>query len=152
MHLLTVETARCPRSYYSAYAAAATHAVQLPGFCALCNAASSVPRDALWDKVHEADPRWNIELRGYQGPVGAQVRARLPWFLDALPSEQCAKGGAGGYTDALQRDAGDASGVAGLARGAVAASAFRTSYVPLGAQADFIGGMRVRYMLLKFKL
>ena len=39
--------------------------------------------------------------------LSAQVRARLPWFLDALPSEQCAKGGAGGYTDALQRDAGD---------------------------------------------
>ena len=73
------------------------------------------------------------------------MRARLPWFLDALPSEQCAKGGAGGYTDALQRDMRDASGVAGLARGTVAASAFRTSYVPLGAQADFIGGMRVRF-------
>ena len=78
--------------------------------------------------------------------LSAQVRARLPWFLDALPSEQCAKGGAGGYTDALQRDAGDPSGVAGLSRGAVAASAFRTSYVPLGAQADFIGGMRVRFV------
>lgn len=72
-----------------------------------------------------------------------QVRARLPWFLEALPSEQCAKGGAGGYTDALQRDRGDPSGIAGLAGGVVAASAFRTSYVPLGSQADFIGGMQV---------
>ena len=73
-----------------------------------------------------------------------QVQARLPWFLEALPSEQCAKGGAGGYTDALQRDPGDPSGISGLAGGVVTASAFRTSYVPLGTQADFINGMRVR--------
>lgn len=74
----------------------------------------------------------------------SQVRARLPWFLEALPSEQCAKGGAGGYSDALQRDAAEPTGIAGLGAGAVAASAFRISYVPLGTQADFIEGMRVR--------
>lgn len=40
-----------------------------------------------------------------------QVRQRLPWFLDALPSEDCAKGGAGAYTDALQRSTKESSGI-----------------------------------------
>ena len=40
-----------------------------------------------------------------------QTRQRLPWFLDALPSEDCAKGGAGAYTDALQRSAKESSGI-----------------------------------------
>jgi Niemann-Pick C1 protein len=39
------------------------------------------------------------------------VRERLPWFLDALPSEDCAKGGAGAYTDALQRSSKEPSGI-----------------------------------------
>ena len=41
----------------------------------------------------------------------SQTRQRLPWFLDALPSEDCAKGGAGAYTDALQRSAKESSGI-----------------------------------------
>ena len=40
-----------------------------------------------------------------------QTRQRLTWFLDALPSEDCAKGGAGAYTDALQRSAKESSGI-----------------------------------------
>ena len=40
-----------------------------------------------------------------------QTRQRLPWFLDALPSEDCAKGGAGAYTGALQRSAKESSGI-----------------------------------------
>ena len=40
-----------------------------------------------------------------------QTRQHLPWFLDALPSEDCAKGGAGAYTDALQRSAKESSGI-----------------------------------------
>ncbi len=34
-------------------------------------------------------------------------------------------------------------GVQGLGEGVVAASSFRTSYVPLNKQADFINGMQV---------
>lgn len=34
----------------------------------------------------------------------------LPWFLDAVPSEGCAKGGAGAYNNAIQKDASDATG------------------------------------------
>ena len=40
-----------------------------------------------------------------------QTRQHLPWFLDALPSEDCAKGGAGAYTDALQRSTKESSGI-----------------------------------------
>lgn len=39
------------------------------------------------------------------------MRERLPWFLGALPSEDCAKGGAGAYTDALQRSSKEPSGI-----------------------------------------
>ncbi len=71
------------------------------------------------------------------------MQARLPWFMEARPSAACAKGGAGAYSDALQRDADDPGGVAGLQRGVIAASAFRTSYVPLSRQTDFIDGFKV---------
>eukprot|EP00887_Chlorella_sp_A99_P002624 scaffold6.g2624.t1 len=84
---------------------------------------------------------------GRLGPGGrpglAEFRATLPWFLESLPSKACAKGGAGAYSDAVQRDAGDSTGVAGLgARGVVSASSFRTNYVVLSKQADFIGALQ----------
>lgn len=44
-----------------------------------------------------------------------QVKKRLPWFLKALPSEDCAKGGAGAYTDALQRSSKESTGIKVLA-------------------------------------
>ena len=71
------------------------------------------------------------------------MQARLPWFMEARPSAACAKGGAGAYSDALQRNASDPGGIAGLQRGVIAASAFRTSYVPLSRQTDFIDGLKV---------
>ena len=74
----------------------------------------------------------------------AQVQARLPWFMEARPSAACAKGGAGAYSDSLQRSSTDPGNVAGLERGVVAASAFRTSYVPLSRQTDFIDGLKAR--------
>lgn len=63
--------------------------------------------------------------------------------MEAKPSAECAKGGAGAYTDAIQRDPHQPGGLAGLDRGVVSASAFRTSYVPLSSQADFIKGLKV---------
>lgn len=74
---------------------------------------------------------------------GEQVRERLPWFLAAKPSVECPKGGAGAYTDSIQMDTSDDSGVAGLQKGLVASSSFRTFYVPLSKQADFINAMAV---------
>ncbi|EIE26672.1 multidrug efflux transporter AcrB transmembrane domain-containing protein [Coccomyxa subellipsoidea C-169] len=69
-------------------------------------------------------------------PTLHQVKERLPWFLKALPSEDCAKGGAGAYNGALQLSSKD--------YGVVEASSFRTSYVPLNKQEDFINGMQAR--------
>jgi hypothetical protein len=43
--------------------------------------------------------------------VLVQVKQRLPWFMKALPSEDCAKGGAGAYTGALQRSSKESSGI-----------------------------------------
>lgn len=77
-------------------------------------------------------------------PAAAQVQKKLPWFLESVPSMACAKGGAGAYTDAIRTDASDGTGVAGLSRGVVAASSFRTSYVPLSTQDDFISSLAVR--------
>ncbi|KAL6781423.1 SSD3 [Auxenochlorella protothecoides x Auxenochlorella symbiontica] len=75
-------------------------------------------------------------------PTLAQFQARLPWFLAAKPSAACAKGGAGAYDAALRRSASDATAVAGLSQGRVDASAFRTSYVALSRQADFIQALK----------
>lgn len=34
-------------------------------------------------------------------PSTAQFREKLPWFLDALPSADCAKGGHGAYAHSV---------------------------------------------------
>jgi Niemann-Pick C1 protein len=39
-------------------------------------------------------------------PSTTQFRDKLPWFLDALPSSDCSKGGKGAYSTSL-----DLSGV-----------------------------------------
>jgi Niemann-Pick C1 protein len=46
-------------------------------------------------------------------PALDQVKHYLPWFLKALPSEGCAKGGAGAYNNALQPSASDPTGGSG---------------------------------------
>ena len=71
------------------------------------------------------------------------MQEKLPWFLEAVPSAECAKGGVGGYNNALQLDSADATGIAGLSQGHVAASSFRTYYTPLNTQQDFINAYQV---------
>ena len=66
-----------------------------------------------------------------------------PWFLRGVPSAECAKGGGGGYNNALQMDSDDFTGIAGLTDGQVTASSFRTYYVPLNTQQDFIDAYQV---------
>lgn len=46
-----------------------------------------------------------------------------------------------------QADAHDETGIAGLSGGVVAASSFRTAYVPLSSQDDFISGLTVHNLL-----
>lgn len=72
-----------------------------------------------------------------------QVQEKLPRFLRAVPSAECAKGGVGGYNNALQLDASDPTGIAGLSAGQVVASSFRTYYVPLNTQQNFIDAYQV---------
>lgn len=81
-----------------------------------------------------------------------QVQDKLPWFLRAVPSAECAKGGVGGYNNALQLDVADATGIAGLSDGHVTASSFRTYYTPLNTQQDFIDAYQVRSGFLQFAL
>ena len=73
-------------------------------------------------------------------PSLGQFQRLLPLFMRARPSQACAKGGAGAYDGAVAwvSPPQGPRRVAGLDRGVVAASAFRTAYTPLSTQADFI--------------
>lgn len=67
-------------------------------------------------------------------PSTAQFKEKLPWFLDALPSADCAKGGHGAYTNSI-----DLSGYEG---GVIQASEFRTYHTPLNRQGDYVNAIR----------
>ncbi|TKY57553.1 Niemann-Pick C1 protein [Spatholobus suberectus] len=67
-------------------------------------------------------------------PSTAQFREKLPWFLDALPSADCAKGGHGAYTNSV-----DLNGYEG---GVIPASEFRTYHTPLNRQGDYVNAIR----------
>jgi len=43
-------------------------------------------------------------------PAHPLTHRYLPWFLESVPSESCAKGGAGAYNTALQKDTHDPTG------------------------------------------
>jgi len=61
--------------------------------------------------------------------------------MAAIPSAQCSKGGVGAYSSALQSDAEDPTGIAGLSNGMITASAFQAYYLPLANQRDFIAAL-----------
>ncbi|KAI5432551.1 hypothetical protein KIW84_020023 [Lathyrus oleraceus] len=67
-------------------------------------------------------------------PSTAQFKEKLPWFLDALPSADCAKGGHGAYTNSV-----DLNGYKG---GVIQASEFRTYHTPLNKQGDYVNAIR----------
>ncbi|KAI3459954.1 hypothetical protein Pfo_016617 [Paulownia fortunei] len=67
-------------------------------------------------------------------PSTAQFRDKLPWFLSALPSADCAKGGNGAYTSSVE--------LKGYEDGIIQASAFRTYHTPLNKQVDYVNSMR----------
>lgn len=48
------------------------------------------------------------DLPSRSRPSLDQFRRALPWFLDSLPSQACAKGGKGAYTDSIQAGQGGA--------------------------------------------
>ncbi|XP_075511720.1 uncharacterized protein LOC142547346 [Primulina tabacum] len=67
-------------------------------------------------------------------PTTSQFRDKLPWFLSALPSADCAKGGKGAYTGSVQ--------LKGYEDGVIQASAFRTYHTPLNKQVDYVNSMK----------
>ncbi|KAG9151287.1 hypothetical protein Leryth_002836 [Lithospermum erythrorhizon] len=67
-------------------------------------------------------------------PSTEQFREKLPWFLDSLPSSDCAKGGKGAYTSSVE--------LKSLEEGIVSASSFRTYHTPLNKQADYVDSMK----------
>ncbi|CAN6688278.1 unnamed protein product [Malus baccata var. baccata] len=67
-------------------------------------------------------------------PSTAQFREKLPWFLNALPSADCAKGGHGAYTNSVD--------LKGYGSGVISASEFRTYHTPLNAQGDYVNSIR----------
>ncbi|VFQ72905.1 unnamed protein product [Cuscuta campestris] len=67
-------------------------------------------------------------------PTTKQFKEKLPWFLSALPSNDCAKGGNGAYTNNVE--------LKGYENGVIQASAFRTFHTPLNKQVDYVNSMR----------
>ncbi|KAI3725546.1 hypothetical protein L1987_65336 [Smallanthus sonchifolius] len=67
-------------------------------------------------------------------PTTLQFKEKLPWFLAALPSADCAKGGRGAYTNSVELN--------GFEDGVIPASSFRTYHTPLNKQVDFVNSMR----------
>ncbi|KAH7523402.1 hypothetical protein FEM48_Zijuj06G0007300 [Ziziphus jujuba var. spinosa] len=67
-------------------------------------------------------------------PSTSQFKDKLPWFLDALPSADCAKGGHGAYTSSVQ--------LKGYETGVIQASSFRTYHTPLNKQIEYVNSMR----------
>uniref|UniRef100_A0A2P2KIC8 SSD domain-containing protein n=1 Tax=Rhizophora mucronata TaxID=61149 RepID=A0A2P2KIC8_RHIMU len=67
-------------------------------------------------------------------PSTVQFREKLPWFLNALPSADCAKGGHGAYTNSVDLN--------GYEDGVIHASEFRTYHTPLNKQGDYVNAMR----------
>ncbi|XP_050366394.1 uncharacterized protein LOC126784899 isoform X2 [Argentina anserina] len=67
-------------------------------------------------------------------PSTAQFREKLPWFLNALPSADCAKGGHGAYTNSVDLN--------GYESGIIRASEFRTYHTPLNKQGDYVNSLR----------
>lgn len=67
-------------------------------------------------------------------PTTAQFREKLPWFLNAVPSTDCSKGGHGAYKNSL-----DLNGYEG---GVIRASEFRTYHTPLQKQSDYVNSLR----------
>ncbi|XP_024020068.1 Niemann-Pick C1 protein isoform X2 [Morus notabilis] len=67
-------------------------------------------------------------------PSTTQFEDKLPWFLNALPSAACAKGGHGAYTSSVE--------LKGYESGIIQASSFRTYHTPLNKQIDYVNSLR----------
>lgn len=67
-------------------------------------------------------------------PSTTQFKEKLPWFLNALPSADCSKGGVGAYSSSINLN--------GYESGIIKASEFRTYHTPLNKQSDFINSMK----------
>lgn len=67
-------------------------------------------------------------------PDTQQFKEKLPWFLNSLPSADCAKGGHGAYTNSVDMQ--------GYESGVIKASEFRTYHTPLNKQVDYVNSMR----------
>ncbi|KAG6508389.1 hypothetical protein ZIOFF_033763 [Zingiber officinale] len=63
-------------------------------------------------------------------PSTMQFKEKLPWFLNALPSSNCAKGGKGAYTSSVD--------ISGYQNGIIQASSFRTYHTPLNKQVMIV--------------
>ncbi|PON78470.1 Niemann-Pick C type protein [Trema orientale] len=67
-------------------------------------------------------------------PSTVQFMEKLPWFLNALPSADCAKGGHGAYTNSVDLN--------GYESGIIQASEFRTYHTPVNKQVDYVNSLR----------
>lgn len=81
-------------------------------------------------------------------PTLNDTRLLLPWFLDAAPSADCAKGGLGVYTDQIRTNP-DTGSVVGLRDAGLVTASFRAFSSPLSKQPDFIKALRATRALVE---
>ncbi|KAK9112478.1 hypothetical protein Scep_019997 [Stephania cephalantha] len=75
-------------------------------------------------------------------PSTEQFKEKLPWFLNALPSADCSKGGHGAYTSSLDLNVPVSVSHSDYENGVIQALEFRTYHTPLNKQSDFVNAMR----------
>ena len=75
-------------------------------------------------------------------PTIAQINKTIPWFMEAIPSKECAKAGRGAYNTELERSSSDPTGYSGISEGVVTAARYRGYHTPLATQNDFIMALR----------
>ena len=75
-------------------------------------------------------------------PTVEQINKTIPWFMEAIPSKECAKAGRGAYNTELERSSSDPTGYKGVSKGLVAAARYRGYHTPLSTQNDFITALK----------
>lgn len=104
-----------------------------------CPVASTDPACETCFDGNSKDPLFH--LHGNR-PTIPQIEKTLPWFMEAVPSRECAKAGAGAYNTELEASKTDPTGYKGVKDGVVATSRFRGYHTPLATQKDFIEALR----------
>ncbi|KAJ6336433.1 hypothetical protein OIU78_012933 [Salix suchowensis] len=117
----------CPPDDQSPCCSSDTGSCGLGGICKDCTTLDQLLTSGIFQCFLHSD-------LNSDRPSTSQFKEKLPWFLNALPSADCAKGGHGAYTNSID--------LQGYENGVIQASSFRTYHTPLNKQIDYVNSMR----------